>query len=286
MPNQLVVGGDGFLGQALIKALRIRGDTVFSTTRRPESVNAQCRFLDATKLPRSWASDIAYETMFICIGQGPSLCAANPEESRKVNVDATVALARQAVDRGAFVIKLSTTEVFDGSRPFRAASGLHNPVTEYGRQFSEADRLVRQLGTHSAVLRFSKAVGPELPLFRGWLDALTHNKKIWPLRDLTMAPVSCPYIVDLLCRMGLAAIPGTFNVSSDRDISFADAAKLLAHQLGVPETLVESTTMVELGIDPNARRIHATLDMSETITRFGIGPQKVEDAIAYLAKSA
>lgn len=55
----------------------------------------------------------------------PDSCTADPEASRKINVESSRALAEAAVARGAFLIYISTDYVFSGrpgEAPYKSSS--------------------------------------------------------------------------------------------------------------------------------------------------------------------
>lgn len=102
----LVIGGDGFVGAALVALLRSRGHDVTATTRRRELADAP--FLDLavpiSAIPRA-------DTVFIVAGvNGFQACEGNPSAYR-VNVDAPVEIARMAIGQGAFPVFVSSDSV-------------------------------------------------------------------------------------------------------------------------------------------------------------------------------
>ena len=66
-------------------------------------------------------------------------CEADPDGARKVNVDGTLAVARQLTDAGAFPVLVSTNAVFDGTEPHVPADTPPNPANVYGALKAEAE---------------------------------------------------------------------------------------------------------------------------------------------------
>jgi dTDP-4-dehydrorhamnose reductase len=64
---------------------------------------------------------------------------AHPQESRMVNVESTLRIIHQALDRGARVVFFSSEQVFDGRKGGYDETSPPNPVTEYGRQKAEVE---------------------------------------------------------------------------------------------------------------------------------------------------
>jgi len=66
--------------------------------------------------------------------RSPDLCEKDPEQARRINVEATRALARATSSRGILLIYISTDYVFsgrEGEAPY-AASAPTNPTNKYG----------------------------------------------------------------------------------------------------------------------------------------------------------
>src|SRR3990167_2388121 len=96
-----VVVGSGLIGRQLYYYLR-RFKEVVLTTREE---------LDLTRIEDVPDCEVAY----ICAGVTSSLeCEGNPLKTREVNVQGTVKLCSKLIDKGAFVVWLSSERVFDG----------------------------------------------------------------------------------------------------------------------------------------------------------------------------
>ena len=64
-----------------------------------------------------------------------------------------------------------------------------------------------------------------------------------------MAPVPLSFIVDLIAEVGRARRAGTFQASGARDITYAEAGRVAAEQLGASQDLVRPATTAELGLN-------------------------------------
>lgn len=139
----LVIGGDGFLGRALVAALKDAGESVRCTTRRPAFIGA-ADYLDlAEPIPALPDVDVVYLVAAITTFQA---CEGNAEAWR-VNVDAPIEVAMQAIDRGSFVVFVSSDAVeWCGA-------------TAYARTKAAAEVAIRTL-RHSAIVRPAR-IGPQ-----------------------------------------------------------------------------------------------------------------------------
>ena len=287
-PVTLVVGADSLVGSALQAQLLRVGKPVLGTTRRLQAVDGSRIFLDLSQDMGNWECPRPNSAAILCAGVTKySDCIRDPEMSARVNVHGISALAEKLVDGGAQVVHLSTSAVFDGSVAHRPQDDPVCPTTEYGRQNAEAERRILALGNSAAVVRFSKILGPNLPLFRGWVQVLRDGYPIHPYSDMVMAPLHVSFAVSVLIGIAEARLHGIFQTSGDRDVSYADAALLFASWLGADADLVQpiESSKEKCHIEPLNR--HTTLDGSRLMSSLGIEPPVVPKVLrAYFAEVA
>lgn len=199
-------------------------------------------------------------------------CQVNPETTRQVNVLNTVALAKRLVNRGAFVIFLSTNTVFDGDTPFVKPTDPVNPQTEYGRQKAEAEEQLQIFKDKISVVRFNKVITPDMLLFNGWVRDLKTRKQIHPFSDMVMAPLSLEFVVKVLLQVSKSQLPGITQASAAEDVTYTYAAKYISKKLGVEQKLIRPISYQEVGIPFSPS--HTTLD-STRLSTFGLNPPTI-----------
>lgn len=277
-PSFCIVGGDGAIGCALAGALRAKGvETVSSTRRALRDHNAQFHLdlsgdLAGLRLP---ASDVVVLTASVT---RLAECRAAPEMARHVNVDAQIMLAERALKSGAFVIFLSTAQVFDGTRPNVVPQEKPAPRSVYGRLKAAAEAELLRLGDGIAIIRLGKVIGRHLRLFETWRDDLSHGRSIDAFADLTMAPIAMAKVVAGIERTGLARASGLWHLAGREDISYVDAARHLAARLGADAALVRIASAAAAGIPAEERPPHTALAGGETeaVTKVAIGDARTE----------
>ena len=205
-------------------------------------------------------------------------CRNDPAGTRHINVSRTVELAERLAANGAFVVFLSTSLVFDGSTACCQALGPVSPQGEYGRQKADAERELLSL-PNTAVVRFTKVLGPNWPLGRKWQEALQRGTPIHPFSDMVMAPVSIAFAVNALVKVGTARRTGIYQASANRDIAYAEAALRLATRLGASASLVQPVAAASAGIALESTPTHTTLNASRLHDEFGLEPPDVWDAM-------
>lgn len=267
----LVVGADGLIGRTLVEYLENRGESVLGTTRRPDTVSDSRIYLDLTKDIAQWQVPRQSTVTYLC-GAVTSLqsCREAPAQSSVINVQNTVALAKTLAKNKIFVVFLSSSLVFDGSVPFQKAEAKINPKTEYGRQKAEAEKQLLALGDTVAVVRLTKVVAPDMPLFADWMRKLKKNEIINPFSDMVLSPVSVDSVVDILYHVGKKRLAGIIQISGEKDVTYKEVAQHIAKSMGANPVLVKPIKSYESGLNFEAVPLNTTLDTSRLRNELGI----------------
>ncbi len=282
--NVLVVGGDGFIGRALVRRHRERGDNVTHTTRRHvDSPGAV--LLDLQTVPDDWVPPRRIELAYLCAAVARvDECEANPSATHSVNVEGTLRVARALQLAGAFVVLLSTNYVFCDTNPRPAIGDPYCPATEYGRQKAAVEQGLSALPGRWAIVRLTKVLGRESALIERWRGALENGERVVAFSDVHISPISLSFAVDALYRIGSEKRVGVHHLSGRGDISYVALARIVARKLGSPVDLVAGQSYRETKAQfPSPR--HGSLDMAAAKSSLGIDPQDAEDVVAELVAS-
>ena len=274
-PATLIIGSDSMIGGALLKFMQRAGQPVIGTTRRPEQADESRLYLDLTEDAANWSSPSPRPVAVVCAGiTRVGACKRDPAGSRRVNVDGVMGLMRKLLDDGAFVIYLSSDHVFEGSKPYYREDEPASPVTEYGKQKAEVERLLGEWPDSVTIVRFTRILGPKDALFSGWIDALRREEPVHPFKDMHMAPVPLSCAISVLRLLVNKRAPGIFHVSGEQQVSYDEAARLCARVIGSDENLVEPILSAEAGY-PELVRAHTTLSMERLKRALGVTPPEV-----------
>jgi len=277
MIDSLVVGGDSLIGRALLQRLRTEGLAVLGTSRRTGTAAGDLMHLDLANRP---ITPLAAKTVFMCAGiTDLKRCESDPVGTRRVNVEATMALLEAAHAAGSRVVYLSSHAVFDGSRPMLTVDAPTSAVIEYGRQKAEVEQKVLALGPRACVVRMTKVISSRVVLISKWLAALQRGEDICPFEDLVMSPISLRFLVSVLADH---AGQGIVHVSSQTQLNYAEFAANLVCVMGFPPDLVHPVKAREAGIELLYQPKFTTLGMEDTERRYGVGPQSLESVMADL----
>lgn len=248
----LVTGSNGFVGRALCATLAARGLAQRGAVRN----GAGPRQVAVGELDGAtdWRAALAGCSTVVHLAARVHVMddrSADPlAQFRKVNVDASVNLARQAhamgVKRLVFVssVKVNGESTLPG-KPF-SASDAPRPADPYGVSKFEAEQALLALGRESGmevvIVRPPLIYGPGVKA--NFLSLLKVVARGWPLPLARVAGrrsmVALDNLADLLvtCAFHPRAPGQVFMVSDGVDLSVPELVRMLAHAMGKPARLV------------------------------------------------
>jgi dTDP-4-dehydrorhamnose reductase len=280
----LLVGGDSEIGAATDRYLRLRGEPVVATTRRPGARDCGRMFFDLSRPLGGWRPPAG--TSAACIFAAVArigACDADPVASAEINVERTLALIDVLSERGIYALFLSTDKVFDGETPEVPAEAPTCPRSEYGRQKARAEARLRALferGAPIGILRLAKVVSPGMPLLQSWVKALADGNSIRAFDDMAIAPTPVDIVASAITALLRTRSGGIFQLSGPRDVTYAQIGRRIAKRLGADPALIEAVSAASLPSGSTPR--HTTLDCSRLRAQFGIdvpGPWDVLDRL-------
>ena len=266
----LVVGADGEIGTAVARQLEALGTPVARTSRRG---TADSLPLDLAAAASSWALPSGVSAAVLCAAvSSTEACWNDPVEARRVNVEATLELARRLAVAGSRLVFLSTNLVFDGSVPFVPADAPRCPRTAYGRMKAEVETELFALDAATTVVRLTKVVGRPLPVFTRWREALARGEPVHPFSDMVMAPVTRVVAASVIAAAAREPLGDILQVSARADVSYAEVARRLAVRWGFSADLVKPMVTAGAGLRLEHVPSHTTLDPSAVRDRLGLQP--------------
>jgi dTDP-4-dehydrorhamnose reductase len=276
----LVLGGDGQLGASLVSRLRESGRRVFSTVFLKDPGGADEVFLDLRQGLSSWQIPGPCDVAFLCAAiTSTEICRTQPQASRKVNVENTLAVARRLSEAGAALFFPSTNLVFDGMLPYRKANDPVAPRCEYGKQKVETEQGLAALTDRVAVIRFSKIIGPNMALLKNWTADLQQERTIHPFSDMCLSPVSLGYAVETILSVMAKRRYGLWQVSARQDVTYEALARHLARKIGASQELIQPVEAARSDLQFETIPEHTTLDTSRLKEELGLEVPSVWDAV-------
>ncbi len=255
----LVTGSSGFVGQSLIKRLttEFEPSSIIAVVRKQSlDLDVRVRCIEIGDLSNEInLSQMLQEVDVVvhCAGRAHVMndrCIDSLAEFRRINVDGTLNLARQAaaagVTRFIFLSSIKVNGEFtEIGKPF-AADNEPAPEDPYGISKSEAEQGLLQIASNSGmevvIIRPPLVYGPGVKanfesmmrwLARGIplpLGAITRNRR---------SLVALDNLIDLIvvCLSHRQAANQIFLVSDDEDISTADLLMRMSKAFGRPTYL-------------------------------------------------
>lgn len=253
----LVTGANGFVGRFLCQKLLSADYSVRALSRKAFDHDPR---LDLTIRPALFDSETIDHQLFSGVQTIIHLAARvhvmqdtshDPlAEFRKVNVNTTLALARQAAEVGVkrfiFVSSVKVNgEHTSAGRPFKEADAP-NPQDVYGISKLEAEqgllKIADETGMEVVIIRPPLIYGPGVKAnFASMLNIIRRGipLPLGAIRNLRSL-VYLGNLVDLIitCISHPAAANQVFFVSDDRDVSTTELLCACAHAMSVPSRLV------------------------------------------------
>lgn len=240
----LIVGGDSVIGKALGNYWEKNNIDFHSSTRNLGLSSKTKPYIDLENLDLT-NLDYPYDSAILCAAiSKQDECEKHPNRTRNINVVNTFKLAKQLSKSGAFILFLSTSQVFDGNTPFKKIDDKKSPINAYGKQKSESEDLISGLEKYS-ILRLTKVIHTDLPLLSEWRKNFNKGLKVKAFKDMTLSPIKIDDVIYKIDSLIRNKKNGTYHCSGNNDISYYAFAKQYAKQLGFSEELVQKISYKE-----------------------------------------
>lgn len=168
----------------------------------------------------------------------PNFCQLNKEESRVVNLEASLNLAGLCADHKIPLVFTSTDLVFDGLNPPYAEDDPPSPITVYGEQKTLAEEGMRKRNPETIICRLPLMFGDPGPAAQSFiqpmLKAMKDERELTLFMDEFRTPISGKTAVQgLFLAMDIAE--GIIHLGGRERISRYDFGLLLKNVLGAQE---------------------------------------------------
>ncbi len=245
----LVIGGTGLVGNALVRAWTAQGAAVAAATYHCHATGGFLQ-LDMQDLARVRALLQTHRPAVVAVpAANPFVdyCELHPEETRKVNVDGTLNVARACREIGARMIFYSSDYVFDGVKGSYTEEDAPNPINEYGRQKAEAERGVLAADPRNLVLRTSGAYGWqwEPKNFVLQVRANLSAGKSMRVADVRYNPTYVENLAEITAGLVAAGASGVFHAVGADEIARDEFARRAARAFGLDESLIQTVPAAE-----------------------------------------
>ncbi len=247
----LITGASGLLGASLGITLSKSGQDVLGIRRsHPRSLPYLEAVLDL--LDKTSVANIARDfkpTAFVHAAALSKVieCEANPRQAHAQNVETTKTLLDIASESRAYVIYISTDQVFDGRRAEYSETDTPAPTHIYGKTKREAELLVEAASKTHLILRSNNIVGRNSGWGRSFTDSLleqhTQAQPVELFHDQYRSPVHLSAIVSAIMGCIRNRVSGVLHVGGPERLSRYETGLTLAKAYNFSPDLLTSVSM-------------------------------------------
>ena len=126
-------------------------------------------------------------------------------------------------------------------------------------------------GLPAAVLRVTKVLAAApVGMFRLWYENLQHGEPALAASDMTLAPVAAAAAAGAAIALGDRRCRGLWHLSSADELSYAEAAALMAEACGFPPGLVRGEAVPEAQVPAIYRHRYSAMDARKIARELGL----------------
>ncbi len=254
-PPTVIIGAKGFIGSALWNAYREADRNCRGTARQPGATDLL--HYDLVQPPPQQLNQLdenIREAVIMAAVSRINACEADPNGTRRINVDGIVQCATWLWQRDIRPLFISTDYVFDGRDGAYREDDPTNPITEYGRQKRAAEEAVLAITEgQGTVLRLSKIYSAQAgdgSLLDEMTATLARGAVVRAAVDQTFCPLFRDDLIAMIRAVQVAGTRGVLHVCGDEAVSRYQLAQRVAARFGADAKLVEPISLDDLPAGP------------------------------------
>ncbi len=225
----LILGASSYIGRCLIE--KIDPDSVIATYNQSpikDGVHFDARSMSLTDLP---VNPKEISSAIVLLGDAkPDSVASDSVRSHALNVEALTAILEQLRQWNIKPVFTSTEDVYDGQSRNYHESSAPNPITLYGRQKLEIERIIQDLFSDFTIFRLARVYGEiygDGTLFTDWTDQILGDEKIICAHDQRFSPVFIDDVADGLSAAAAGSISGLYVFGGPISLSRLECLELM-----------------------------------------------------------
>ena len=249
----LVVGAGGFLGSYVIKnILEKTYDPIIAVSKNGQVYAGDDLRVKAVKLDVCNADElsrlistipISAKVVWLAAQHNIDKVAQAPEDAAKINLFALSTACAQLTNISRFIFTSSDTVYGEGGeKRFKETDEL-NPISEYGRQKLEGEKIV--LSHNMNVVRLPFMFGKSIsPYKKHFCDLIISNLELGQSTKMFTDSIRSTLSFDTVAKIIVSLceededIPPVLNIGADEPYSKYDVGVALAHKLGADTALI------------------------------------------------
>lgn len=283
----LVTGASGFLGWNICRASKKEFAVVGIGNTRSVALDGilqeQCDITDFAELRELFLKTRPDAVIHAAAQSKPDVCQQDPGSTKKINVDAALAVAGLCSDRDIPCVFISSDLVFDGTSAPYSEERQTSPLSLYGEQKVAAEQGMRQRHEKLVICRAPLMYGDAPPgaqsFVQPFIGAMCAGQELRLFADEFRTP-ACAASVAAGILLALRRPPGILHLGGRERISRFEFCRKLAAALGRPDAKLIPVSVKSAGsIAP--RPADVSLDSSKAFS-LGHDPRSIDEELANL----
>lgn len=277
----LIVGVNSRIGGALFKSYASDKFSVFGTSRRKSEVGDEIFYLDVLSSQSDREKLPETSVVFLCAYISNMADCSEDDCSEMVNVKGILDLANYFLNKGSFVVFLSSNAVFNHEQNYANETDYPYPRSSYGQQKYEVEnQLLSSVNKHFsknlAIVRMTKVLAYDLPLLKNWQLTISRGENIKAFGDLKICPISLGFALNGLRKIADSRSAGIFHLSGDTEYSYLEIGQKISEISGGISTQVINTKAAE---DNQGKLNSISLGMANTERLLGVQPENYSSLV-------
>ncbi|HYP16777.1 MAG TPA: SDR family oxidoreductase, partial [Opitutus sp.] len=260
-PPLLVVGPGTPLGRALLRVCHVRGLPVVPVSRRDFNLTDPDLVFSMLAELKPWA--VVNTATFPRIDDAED----DPAGCFRDNTSIPIRLAEACAESGVPLALFSTDLVFDGrsDRPY-VETDATNPLNVFGRSKREMEERVGWLHPGALIVRAGATFGPwDSDNFVSMTLRQLEDTTVQAADDTVFSPTYIPDLINTTLDLLIDGETGLWHLANQGALTWAELARQLAQQSGLPTDRVVPVPMEALGFRATRPRFSALASARGTL---------------------
>lgn len=281
MRKILILGGSGFIGRYIFKALGADRSTVtYNLSNISKGIHFNALEMSIDDLPINL---LDYSHCIILLGvTSPDYCANNPEASRHLNVTLIKKIIDDLISHEIIPVFTSTEAVFDGQDGQYTEETVPKPSLVYGQQKREIENYLEKHVNEFLIVRIAKVYSTdpdEASLLKNWFTQINMGgQTIHCANDFLSSAIHVQDVAEAIFKLIDGQHSGIFHVGGPHVLSHLDMIETLIKEMKFKNLPVD-VNIVPCSIDDfptvEPRPKNISMNTDKLIQTTGIMPQDI-----------
>jgi len=248
MNKILVTGHSGFVGKNICKELEVNDYEIIGVGRtNQKEYNYQVIKKDLSNIESvDFLENRNIEgVIHLAANSNVNDCELNPNESFKINVEASVLLAEYAAKHNIPFVFTSSDQVFDGKKGNYKPSDNAAPINEYGKQKRAAEIEILKINPNAVICRLPLMIGKN----GGYAKAFVENLKASKRQTLFTDEIRSVEQVEVVAQKLVKALNfkgGIYHFGGPKAMNRYEIGVMLAEKYGLDKNLLQKGLQSEV----------------------------------------